>query len=86
MTIHWKALEEHFLMVPLVFLFTHFWGQYIILNFSQTTSVLELKSNNTGLKTIQACKSWLSQSHTLSFAGVVSLTGSLTASPFVAGL
>jgi hypothetical protein len=27
MTIHWKALEEHFLMVPLVFQFNHFWGE-----------------------------------------------------------
>jgi hypothetical protein len=25
MTIHWKALEEHFPMVPLVFWFNHFW-------------------------------------------------------------
>jgi hypothetical protein len=25
MTIHWKALEKHFLMVPLVFRFNHFW-------------------------------------------------------------
>jgi hypothetical protein len=25
MTIHWKALEEHFLMVPLVLQFNHFW-------------------------------------------------------------
>jgi hypothetical protein len=24
MTTHWKALEEHFLMVPLVFQFNHF--------------------------------------------------------------
>jgi hypothetical protein len=27
MTIHWKALEEHFLMVPLVFRFNHFRGE-----------------------------------------------------------
>jgi hypothetical protein len=27
MTIHWKALEEHFLMVPLVFRFNHFQGE-----------------------------------------------------------
>jgi hypothetical protein len=27
MTIHWKALEEHFLMVPLVFRFSHFQGK-----------------------------------------------------------
>jgi 23S rRNA maturation mini-RNase III len=25
MTIHWKAFEEHFLMVPLLFRFIHFW-------------------------------------------------------------
>jgi hypothetical protein len=27
MTIHWKGLEEHFLMVPLDFQFNHFWRQ-----------------------------------------------------------
>jgi hypothetical protein len=27
MTIHWKALEKHFLMEPLVFQFNHFLGQ-----------------------------------------------------------
>jgi hypothetical protein len=27
-TIHWKALEEHFLMVPLVFRFNHFRGKF----------------------------------------------------------
>jgi hypothetical protein len=27
MTIHWKALEEHFLMVPLLFRFSHFQGE-----------------------------------------------------------
>jgi hypothetical protein len=26
MTIHWKALEQHFLMVPLVFVFPFFLG------------------------------------------------------------
>jgi hypothetical protein len=26
MTIHWKALEEHFLMVPSI-QFNHFWGR-----------------------------------------------------------
>jgi hypothetical protein len=35
MTIHWKAFEEHFLMVPLVFL-----GKIHFLNFSQKISVL----------------------------------------------
>jgi hypothetical protein len=27
MGIHWKALEEHFLMVALIFRFNHFWGR-----------------------------------------------------------
>jgi hypothetical protein len=40
MTIHWKALEEHLLMVPLVFLFNHFRGMHF-LNFSQKTSGLQ---------------------------------------------
>jgi hypothetical protein len=32
--IHWKAFEEHFLMVPLFFRFTHFFGEkYIFLIF-----------------------------------------------------
>jgi hypothetical protein len=37
MTIHWKGLEEHILMVPLVFLFTDFRGKKKInfLKFSQ---------------------------------------------------
>jgi hypothetical protein len=49
MTIHWKALEEHFLMVPLVFQFTHF------LNFSQKNSVLnELNKSYTVLPTLAA--------------------------------
>jgi hypothetical protein len=26
-TIHWKALEEHFLMAPLVFRLTHLWDK-----------------------------------------------------------
>jgi hypothetical protein len=37
MTIHWKALEEHFLMVPFIFQ----WKMHF-LNFSQKTSVLEV--------------------------------------------
>jgi hypothetical protein len=38
MTIHWKALEEYFLMVPLVFRFTHFRaGNMHFLNFSNKT-------------------------------------------------
>jgi hypothetical protein len=38
MTIHWKALEEHFLMVPLVFRFYHFRGKNA---FSEFFSVLK---------------------------------------------
>jgi esterase/lipase superfamily enzyme len=38
MTIHWKALEEHFLMAPLVFRLS---GKMHFLNISQKTSVLK---------------------------------------------
>jgi hypothetical protein len=41
--IHWKTLEGHFLMVPLVFRFNHFRGKMHFLNFSKKTSV-QLKS------------------------------------------
>jgi hypothetical protein len=34
MPIYWKALEDHFLMVPLVFQFNHFRGKMHFLNFS----------------------------------------------------
>jgi hypothetical protein len=30
----WKALEEHFLMVPLFFQFSHLWGELHFQNFS----------------------------------------------------
>jgi hypothetical protein len=33
MTIHWKALEKHFLMVTLVFRFTEFLGKSIFSEF-----------------------------------------------------
>jgi hypothetical protein len=46
MTIHWKMLEEHFLMVPLVFLFNHFRGKMHLLNFSPKKSVLELRKGH----------------------------------------
>jgi hypothetical protein len=36
MTIHWKALAEHILMVPVVVRF--FWGKMHFLNFSQKIS------------------------------------------------
>jgi hypothetical protein len=42
MTIHWKCLEEHFMMVPLVFRFNHFRGKIHFLTFSRTH--LSLKS------------------------------------------
>jgi hypothetical protein len=37
MIIHWKALEVHFLTVPLVLRFNHFGGKMHFLNFSQKT-------------------------------------------------
>jgi hypothetical protein len=38
MTIHWKGIEEHFLMVPFVFLFmTTIFREMHFLNFSQKT-------------------------------------------------
>jgi hypothetical protein len=41
-TIHWNALEEHFLMVPLVFRFNHFWGKNAFSEFfSIKNSVIE---------------------------------------------
>jgi hypothetical protein len=40
MTIHWKALEEYFLMVSLVFQFNHFRGMHFV-TFSQNGSVLK---------------------------------------------
>jgi hypothetical protein len=36
MTIHWKSLQEHILMVPLVFRFNHFWGKIIFLKKPQS--------------------------------------------------
>jgi hypothetical protein len=41
MTIHWKVLEEHFLMETSVFRFTHFRGKMHFLNFTQDISDLE---------------------------------------------
>jgi hypothetical protein len=43
MTIHWKALEEYSLMVPLVFRFNHFWGENAFYDFFSLSksSVLE---------------------------------------------
>jgi hypothetical protein len=41
-TIHWKGLEEHFLMEPLVFWFNHFQGEKLIFGiFIKKTSVLK---------------------------------------------
>jgi hypothetical protein len=36
-TIHWNALEEHFLVVPLFFRLNHFGGKNAFLNFSHKT-------------------------------------------------
>jgi hypothetical protein len=53
MTIHWKALEEHFLMVPLSnFLIQPFPGEVHFLDFSQKTSVLEFMSFNSNYRSI----------------------------------
>jgi hypothetical protein len=38
MTIHRKAIEEHFLMVPLVFRFNHFWEENAFSEFFSKTS------------------------------------------------
>jgi hypothetical protein len=37
MTIHWKGLEEQFLMVSIVFQFKYFLGKMLFLNFSKKT-------------------------------------------------
>jgi hypothetical protein len=45
MTIHWKALEEHFLMVPFVFHFNHFQGENVFSEFvSKNLPLKEVKS------------------------------------------
>jgi hypothetical protein len=41
MTIHWKALEQHLLMVNIFFYLPHFGGMHFP-NFSQKTSVLKV--------------------------------------------
>jgi hypothetical protein len=43
MTIHWKALEKHFLRVPLVFQFNHFRGKMHVLNFAFSKKKIVLK-------------------------------------------
>jgi hypothetical protein len=43
MTIHWKALEEHFLMVTFVFRFTHFRGKNAFSEFFSTSVLKELR-------------------------------------------
>jgi hypothetical protein len=46
MTIHWKALEEQFLMLPLFLRFTHFWGKNAFSEFFlKKTSVLKELNN-----------------------------------------
>jgi hypothetical protein len=42
MTIHWIALEEHFLMVPLVFQFTHFWGMLCVNQCLLSSTIIQL--------------------------------------------
>jgi hypothetical protein len=52
MTIHWKALEVHSLMVPLVFRFNHFGGKMNFLNFSQKSLyffLLQVQPNSPSL-------------------------------------
>jgi hypothetical protein len=39
MTVHWKALEEHLLLVPLVFWLNPFQGWMHFMNFSQKTKL-----------------------------------------------
>jgi hypothetical protein len=46
MTIHWKALEEHFLMVLLVFRFKHFFGENAFFEFFSKTSILNPFASN----------------------------------------
>jgi hypothetical protein len=52
MTIHWKALEEHFLMVPLVFRFNHF------LIFKKPQSLKSLTNLTTSLWSFSKRKSY----------------------------
>jgi hypothetical protein len=63
MTIHWKAPEEHFLMVPLVFWFNNIWGIHF-LNFSQISSfpkeLLEIKSVRTQFKSLVLVRAYSS--------------------------
>jgi hypothetical protein len=44
--IHWQALEKHFLMVPLVFRYTNFWGKKCIFWIFLKNSVLEGLTSN----------------------------------------
>jgi hypothetical protein len=44
MTIHWKALEEYFLMEPLVFRFNHFWWENAFSEFSRGIFLKNLSS------------------------------------------
>jgi hypothetical protein len=46
MTIHWKGLEGHFLMVPLVFQFNHFRGKDSFSEFFSQKPVLKEQRNN----------------------------------------
>jgi hypothetical protein len=46
MTIHWKALEEHFLIEPLVFHFNHFWKNAFSEFFSKKSVLKQLHKLN----------------------------------------
>jgi hypothetical protein len=55
MTIHWKALDEHFLMVPLFFRFNNLWEMHF-LNFSQkTAALLLLKQHELKVSSVLLC-------------------------------
>jgi hypothetical protein len=46
MTIHWKAIDDHLLMVPSVFHFNHFWVKNAFSEFfSEKTGLKQLKPN-----------------------------------------
>jgi hypothetical protein len=44
--IHWKALEEHFFMVPLDFRFNHFQGRNVFSEFFSVRLLTGLKENS----------------------------------------
>jgi hypothetical protein len=59
-TIHWKALEEHFLMVPLVFWFNHFRGKKAFSEFfSKVLWKVRKQYGNFHFPLNASCESWL---------------------------